>query len=398
MLDWIISRLNIGEVSGAFGDIGTVIPILVSMSKLNLINISTSFFWYGINNIFLGYFDLPMTVQPQKTISALAIKGELDDKGVICSGVFVGVITFILAISGTLNYIAYLVPHHLISVIQMSQGLIFITQGVKIINNVNLWVGIDSYLTSIITALFIFITWLPWKNRKIKKYTDMIPTALVIFIIGIIMAGIRYNSLNSYYITNPVLFPHLSENDFISGIKGAFTQLPLTLLNSVISTVDLAHKLFPGNKLNINNISYSICLINIPNLIGSSPCCLGCGSLSSNTKFKGKTGLVPVILGIIYILFSLLLGSILLDLIKEFPNSMLGVMLIVSGGELSVAGSSKVKENILDYCICVGISLSINIHTGFIAGIIMHIIREFVSLKYNTEEELQNLTSSTEMV
>ncbi len=391
MFEWFTTRFSIGEVSGCFGDIGTVIPITIAMAKINSINISSTFFWYGINNIFISYYDLPMTVQPQKTISALAIKGDLDSKSVICAGFLTGIITSFLAFTGLLNKIVKFIPKHLICFIQMSQGLIFVMQGVKRVIDINIWFGIDSYFTSIITGLFILFTWLPWKNKKIKKYAEFMPSALIIFITGLIIAGITYNSSARYNIISPFVITELTKNDFLHGFKATFTQLPLTLLNSVVSTVELSHSMFPDNKLNINNISYTIGLINIFTFIGGAPSCLGCGSLASNFKFKGKSGLVPFMLGIIYILFSVFFGSILLDLIINFPNSMLGVMLIVSGGELALAGSKKVENNMLDYCICVGISLSTNLHTGFLTGIILHISREIVNIS-NKEEEVSIIT------
>jgi len=387
MFEWFISRLSIGEISGCFGDIGTVIPITIGMAKINAINISSTFFWYGINNIFLSYFDLPMTVQPQKNISALAIKGELDSKGVICSGFLTGAITSFLAFTGLLTKVVKFVPKHLIYVIQMSQGLIFIMQGVKRVIDVNIWFGVDSYFTAIVTGLFILFTWLPWNNKKMKKYANFMPSALIIFITGLIMAGITYNSSTKYNIISPFIITELTKNDFLQGFKATFTQLPLTLLNSVISTVELAHNIFPDNKLNINNISYTIGLINIFTFIGGSPSCLGCGSLASNVKFKGKTGLVPFILGIIYVLFSVFFGSILLDLITNFPNSMLGVMLIVSGGELALAGSKHLENYNLDYCVCIGISLATNLYTGFLTGIILYTLRELVISKKNISEQ-----------
>jgi hypothetical protein len=382
MIEWFYKRFSLNEVSGAFGDIGTVISITLAMAKVNAINISSSFFWYGINNIFLSYYDLPITVQPQKTISALAIKGELDKGGVICAGFLTGIITSFLALTGTLTKVAYLIPKHLISVIQMSQGLIFVTQGVKDIVNVNKWIGCDSYLTSIIVGLFIVLTW----NSKNSK----IPTALIIFIVGLIIAGSTYTSSTQYTVLNPFIYTNLSGKDFLEGFKATFTQLPLTLLNSVISTIELAHSLFPENKLTINNISYTIGLINVPTFIGGTASCLGCGALASNYKFQGKTGLVPVIIGFVYIAFSIFFGSILIDLLSFFPNSILGIMLMVSGGQLALEGSKKLKEHHLDYCICVGICLATNLYTGFLTGIFLHMLREILSKKET--EELQNLT------
>jgi len=395
MFDWFYKRFSLNEISASLADTGTFIPITLAMSKIGSINISSTFFWAGLYNILLGgFYDLPMVVQPQKTIAALDIKGELNNYSVMTAGFLTGIITSFLAFTGLLKKIVLIVPQHLISVIQMAQGLIFVTQGLKSVININSWLGVDSYLTSIFVGAFILFTWLPWKNKKIKKVAEYMPTSLILFIIGLIMAGSTYKSSTKYYITNPFIsaYSGLSGNDFYEGLKATFTQLPLTLLNSVLSTVKLAHTLFPENKLSIENISYTVGLFNSIGIwLGGSATCIGCGGMASSYKFNGRTGLTPMFTGLFYILISILFGSILLDLMTAFPNSILGILLMVSGGELAVAGSNKLKDNYLDYCICIGICLQTNIYTGFLVGIIIHLLREFISVNPDNEE-LQNLT------
>lgn len=394
MFEWFYKRFSLKEISASLADTGTFIPITLAMSKVGSINISSTFFWAGLYNLILGgLYDLPMVVQPQKTIAALDIRGELDTRSVMTAGFLTGSITSFLAFTGLLQRIVIIVPRHLISVIQMSQGLIFVTQGLKSVINVNNWIGVDSYLTSIFVGIFILFTWLPWKDKKIRRISENIPTSLILFIVGLIMAGSTYKASTGYYIINPFINAYigLSGIDFYEGFKATFTQLPLTLLNSVISTVDLSHSLFSENKLSIENISYTVGLFNSVGIwFGGSPTCIGCGGLASSYKFGGRTGLTPIFTGIFYILISILFGSILLDLMSSFPNSILGILLMVSGGELAVAGSTKLKDNYLDYCICIGICLQTNIYTGFLVGIIIHLLREFVIS--NNEEELQSLT------
>lgn len=58
------------ELSGAFGDLGTLLPILVSLGITGQISIPASLLMGGIFNILTGlYYDIPMCVQPMKSIA-----------------------------------------------------------------------------------------------------------------------------------------------------------------------------------------------------------------------------------------------------------------------------------------------------------------------------------------
>jgi hypothetical protein len=64
-----LRKLTITEISGAFGDMGTLLPILVSLTQGNQISITTSLIFGGIFNIIGGvWFQIPMCVQPMKSI------------------------------------------------------------------------------------------------------------------------------------------------------------------------------------------------------------------------------------------------------------------------------------------------------------------------------------------
>ena len=61
------------ELSGAMGDIGTLIPIIVSLHQINLIHFTPTLFFAGLFNIITGFqWDIPMCIQPMKSISAAA--------------------------------------------------------------------------------------------------------------------------------------------------------------------------------------------------------------------------------------------------------------------------------------------------------------------------------------
>ena len=55
------------EISGAFGDTGLLLPILVSLGNSGQVSVAASLIFGGIWNITAGFaFGLPMCVQPMK--------------------------------------------------------------------------------------------------------------------------------------------------------------------------------------------------------------------------------------------------------------------------------------------------------------------------------------------
>ena len=68
-------RFNLHELSGAFGDIPTLLPLLLALSVTDQVSFSASLFFSGIWNIVTGYwFGIPIPVQPMKSIAAGIIR------------------------------------------------------------------------------------------------------------------------------------------------------------------------------------------------------------------------------------------------------------------------------------------------------------------------------------
>ena len=58
------------ELAGAFGDLGTLLPIVVGMILINGLSPSTVFLAFGLFYLVTGYhFRLPVPVQPLKAVA-----------------------------------------------------------------------------------------------------------------------------------------------------------------------------------------------------------------------------------------------------------------------------------------------------------------------------------------
>ena len=67
---------------------------------------------------------------------------------------------------------------------------------------------------------------------------------------------------------------------------------------------------------------------------GAMPMCHGAGGLAAQYRFGARSGLCNLILGSALICLGLALGNSLLGALQHYPRSILGVLVIASGGEL----------------------------------------------------------------
>ena len=68
------SPLTLSEVSGGLGDLGTLIPLTLAMQRSGGIEFVPALFFAGLFNVATGaVWDVPMCVQPMKTIAAVAV-------------------------------------------------------------------------------------------------------------------------------------------------------------------------------------------------------------------------------------------------------------------------------------------------------------------------------------
>jgi hypothetical protein len=258
-----------------------------------------------------------------------------------------------------MNSIKKYTPSVLISVIQFSMGLKMSLSGIKYISSSKDYV-------IIILSVVLFIIGLTKK---------LFPFALVLFIIG--MIKVIVNTEIIFKISNPIEISLPNKNDFLQGfIKGTITQLPLTLLNSVLSLTELSNVLFPESIMTIKEISLSIFTINCFSVfLGAIPSCHGAGGLMSQYSYGARTGTSMVILGVFKILISVLLGNCLDQVLSKFPIPILGILLLSSGIELSIHGLKSLQtneNNLVIFLIGTSMTLQLNTFYGYVSGLFIH--------------------------
>ena len=375
-------KITLNELSGSLGDLGTYLPLVIGLSKLNLIDINTVLFLTGILNIVTAIaWDIPMPVQPMKSISMIAItENTLTKEQIMTSGILVGSIVLLLGLTKMIDQFNKIISKSIISGIQLGLGLNMSIKGINYIYNLNL----IEQIISIILALLTFISF---------NY-NKIPSALLLVILGSVYSIFIMES-NYYIFKIPIdidTIQNIKKNDWYYGfINGALPQLPLTLMNSVISVCALSKELFPENKkVTRISVSSSVGLMNLLTCpLGCLPMCHGAGGLAGQYKFGARNGFSILFLGLIKIILGLTCGNILNNILYSFPDGILGILLLYSGIELAQKATSKCIINNITL-LTAAIQISTNTFIGTLFGIILSIIQFIIDNNDKIKNTIKN--------
>ena len=293
--------LNVREISGATGDLGTFLPLLLNMATVgngSILNFSSALFWAGVANIVTGMiWDSPIPVQPMKTIAAVAITEDLTGNEMIGAGLSVSIVVFLLGQTGLIETINYLTPISIVRGLQLGLGITMAVKGIDLMTELPFAKDPDSILLTIACLAFTLLA-LSLRIKK-KKY---IPAALVLVVVGLLIAIVR-TFVNGNVQGRPGVFVKLTVSDLtfrdlLNGFwKAGFAQLPLTTLNSVVSICDLNNENYFKNdaskKMTRRSVARSVGLMNLLTLpFGSIPMCTSSPknlqSLSFTTFLPGQ--------------------------------------------------------------------------------------------------------------
>ena len=129
-------RFDRVELAGAFGDLGTLLPIVVGMILINKLSPSTVFLSFGLFYLITGYYyRLPVPVQPLKAVGAIAIAypAMITESVIGASGIIFGALLLLFALTGMVDKLAKLFTQPVVRGIQLSLGLVFLKKGIELI-------------------------------------------------------------------------------------------------------------------------------------------------------------------------------------------------------------------------------------------------------------------------
>jgi MFS superfamily sulfate permease-like transporter len=357
-------KFSIGELGGAFGDWGTLIPFIIGYVSIVGLNPAGIFFCLGLTNILLGIrFNLPLPVQPQKTIGAVAISQNWTPNLVISTGFGTGLVWTVLGLSKRLEKIVRKVPTITVRGIQLGLGLILGWAAILLF--------IENALLGIISISIVILL---RNNKKIPSAIILVFLGLIIIIFtgDFLISDVWFN-LPSFKFELPTL-----ENILIGMLFAGIAQLMLTLTNVMIATISLVKDLFPEkeNDIDSNTLATSMGIMNLINpFIGGIPLCHGSGGLAAQYAFGARTGGSMIFEGILEIFLGLFFSETLFLIFSSFPKAILGAMLIYTAFLLAkVAFTEYSWKKIPIIFISAIVCFLLNIAVGFFVGLFLYLI------------------------
>jgi SulP family sulfate permease len=378
------------EFAGSLGDLGVILPIAIGMIMINGLNPVGIFLSVGLFYILSGlYYGVTVPVEPMKVIGAYAIATGISASQIMASGALMGMFLLIIGGTGAITLIGKYIPKPVIRGVQISTGTLLMSQGVKFMIGTskfqmlrqaaepyltvqsvgNLPVGIAIGIIGGILTLFLL------ENKKL-------PAGLVV-VLGGMLLGLIFGTHEGLNKLKPgIYYPQLMpfgipiEADFLVALFTlALPQLPMTIGNAVIANADLSKDYFgeESKRVSYRALCVSMSLANFGCFIlGGMPLCHGAGGLAAHYRFGARTAGSNLMIGGIFVAMAIFLGVHALSIVYLVPMSVLGVLLLFAGSQLSLTVlDMKERKDLFVVLMILGITLASNLAVGFIAGILI---------------------------
>ncbi|HPI80827.1 MAG TPA: putative sulfate/molybdate transporter, partial [Cyclobacteriaceae bacterium] len=116
-------KFNKSELSGAFGDIGTDLPLIIAMILAANLYVPGALIMFGVMQVFTGWvYRMPMPAQPLKAMATLVIAQQIGGNILLGAGLAIGLVMLVLSVTGLLGKIASWVPKVVVRGLQLGLG------------------------------------------------------------------------------------------------------------------------------------------------------------------------------------------------------------------------------------------------------------------------------------
>ncbi|MCC2545563.1 putative sulfate/molybdate transporter [Hymenobacter sp. BT175] len=309
------------ELAGAFGDLGTDLPLLIGIIAASGVDSAGVLVMFGLMQVFSGlWYGLPMPVQPLKAFAALVIAQKLPGNVIFGGGLAIGVAMLVLSVLGLIDLLARLVPKPVVRGIQFGLALQLTSLALKEYVPAD---GLNGYL---LAAAAFGITVVLLGNRRW-------PAALLVVALGVSYALIFKLQLATATAAVGLHLPgwHVpARADILTGaLLLALPQIPLSLGNSILATRQALTDYFPERDIRVRQISFTYALMNLVNpFFGGVPVCHGSGGLVGHYAFGARSGTSVLLYGGLFLTLGLFFSQGFAQVVQIFPLPILGVLLL----------------------------------------------------------------------
>ncbi|MEO1680623.1 MAG: putative sulfate/molybdate transporter [Pseudomonadota bacterium] len=306
----------VGEVSGAFGDLGMLLPYLVATLAAGLLAPTPVLLGLGAAYAVVAVvYRAPIAVQPMKAIGAMILAGGLGAQGIAWAGAIVGAALLGFAALPALGRAARAIPQSVVTGLQAGLGLMLLMLALRMM-------GTDWRIAA--PALGVLSLAYVWRRG---------PWALVVVVGAVALAPVVPGMDE---LAGPDLQPPMGAAHPGAVAAAVAAQLPLTLLNAVVVTVAVSHALFPVAQRTVSErrlaaTSGALNLFLAP--LGAMPMCHGAGGVAAHHRFGARGIGAPLVLAALC-LASAAAGPAILDLLQQIPPAAIGALLALAALDL----------------------------------------------------------------
>lgn len=376
------------ELAGSLGDLGTLLPLAIGMIMINGLSPSGLFFTIGLFYVLSGvYYGITVPVQPMKVIGAYAIVTAMSASQIAASGAMIGLFLLLIGGTGAITVLGKYIPKPVVRGVQISTGTLLMAQGVKFILGSSKFQALrhaaEPYLSLqnlgpipigiVIGVVAGVLTLLLLDNKRL-------PAGLLV-VLGGLGLGLAFGTHEGFdKLRLGVSLPKLLPFGLPSGADFTFAllflvlpQIPMTLGNAVIANADLSREYFGEDSKRVTHraLCVSMGLANVSSfLVGGMPLCHGAGGLAAHYRFGARTAGSNLLIGSIFIMLAVFLGTHALAVVYLLPMSVLGVLLAFAGSQLALTIiDMRQRKDLFVALVMLGITVASNLAVGFVVGI-----------------------------
>jgi MFS superfamily sulfate permease-like transporter len=355
------------EWSGAFGDLGTLVPFLLAYIAVLKIDPAGILLTFGVAMIVVGLaYRTPFPVQPMKAIGSMAATHTAAGVA-LTAGTFhlaallTGLVWLAIGASGAVQRLVRLVSPAVCFGVILGLGIALMLEAVRLMS-ANWWVAAPALL-----GTFVLLS-----RRRF-------PVMLLLLAVGASLALLQRPELGAALANAPVGFrfpaftlgglewSHLA----VAAIVLVIPQLPLTFGNALVAIVEENNRLFPERPVTERRVAISTGLMNLfAGSLGGVPMCHGAGGMAGHVRFGARTGGAPVILGALLVVAALFFAGAVETGLALFPPPILGVILFVAGSQLALGVCDGWQQKNDRFVLIVVAALSLwNVGVAFLFGL-----------------------------
>jgi len=367
-----------GDISGAFADLGTFLPLVLGVLAINQFNPASVLVCFGCFALATAaIYRRPVPVQPMKAVAAVVIATGLTAESVAATGIILGAMLITVALTGALERINQLLPQSVISGVSLGIGLHLGFAGLHLIARD--WVIGLCILLIVLVILF----------TRFSAFACLVALAISI-LWGIAIATDDLLAVETgLHLPTPVI-PSLDAFYFAAETV-VIPQFTLTITNAILATAAISSSFFPrdsAQNITPRRLALSTGWLNLllaP--FGALPMCHGSGGLVAQYKFGARTGMAPAVFGLTCLGAGIFFGNGALQVLGFLPLAAVGAMLTVAGGEMAL------NKRLFDgrpSCLTVifstaAVCVLVNVAVGVVAGLAAELIRSAVMRRFNNK-------------